>query len=228
MASLEFLSMPFEKAVKFLSAKTSLPTETTKRMTEEHHRFAFMISGITRGEILDDTKFLLIEALEKGDDFEVFKEKFRQNIEKKGWRPTDSRLAQMFSTNIRRAYGEGRHQQMIDPALIQKRKFRLWRHGNSPEPRPNHLAIDDKAFPSDSSFFDVVKDGACAFGCRCRTFLLNDRDMKRMGLTVSIPPDPNTIAEPGFRGKKVVEWRVSANRYWLMRSVGCHLSCRKK
>lgn len=39
----------------------------------------------------------------------------------------------------------------------------------------------------------------CGYGCRCSFFALSDRDLKRMGKTVETPPDPKTIADPGFR-----------------------------
>ena len=39
----------------------------------------------------------------------------------------------------------------------------------------------------------------CGFGCRCAVFALNERDLAREGLTVSEPPDPKTIADPGFK-----------------------------
>lgn len=198
----EFLRMPFKEALIFLKNKVVLPTESTKAMTEEHQRWAFMISGITRGEILEDTKFLLAEAIEKGNDFSIFRQQFRKLIERKGWKPSEKRIENIFSTNIKRAYGEGRYQQMSDPNIMKSRPYRQFVHGNSPDPRPAHIAIDGKVYDATENFCDVVKGGYCDWNCKCKMLSLSERDLKRLGLTVSKPPDPNTIAGPGFRGKK--------------------------
>ncbi len=74
----------------------------------------------------------------------------------------------------------------------------MWRHGDSPNPRDNHLGLDGKVFPANHPFWEIAHP-SCAYGCKCRAFSLSEKDMQRMGKTISEPPDGNAIAESGFR-----------------------------
>lgn len=195
----EYLRLPFEEAIAYMALKLALPTESIKKLTAEYHNFTFVVSGLTRAELVEDVKFLVDEAIAKGTDLETFKKQFNRLIGRKGWNPGESRQKLIMETNVRRAYSAGRHQQMSNPGLIKRRPYRQWRHGDSVVPRPNHLALHNKVFDATDPFWDVVGAGCVGFGCKCKVFSLSGRDLKRMGLTVSKPPDPYTIAEQGFQ-----------------------------
>ncbi len=82
--------------------------------------------------------------------------------------------------------------------MLNKRPYWMWKWRDSPQPRPNHQALNGKVFLASDPFWDVAFC-PCGYGCRCTVFALSERDMKRMNKTVSTPPDPKTIADPGFR-----------------------------
>lgn len=194
----EYLRMPFKQALEYFKSKAVFPTENSKQFMAEHHDMAFTVAGLTRADLLEDTRWLIEQAIEQGNDLEVFKKQFKKLVARKGWEPGGHRQRILFETSVRRAHSAGRYQQMNDPELMKRRPHRMWRHGSSPEPRPNHLALDGKVFKADEPFWETAYP-MCAYGCKCSALSLSERDLKRMGKKVETPPDPKTIAEPGFQ-----------------------------
>jgi uncharacterized protein with gpF-like domain len=202
----DYLNLPFSEAVKYFKDKVNIPTEKWEDFQNQQHDFAFTIAGLTRADLLEDARYLVNRGVEKGTSFEEFQNQFRRLIVRKGWNPKplpagpeDYRLRIIFETNIRRSYSAGRYQQLNDPDILRSRPYRIWKHGDSPNPRDNHLALDGKVFPANSPFWEIASP-SCAFGCKCRVFSLSERDLFRLGKEVEEPPDPNSIAEDGFRG----------------------------
>lgn len=201
----EFLRLPPQEAIDYFRAKLAIPTETWDQFEAEHHDFAYTVAGLTRADLLEAMRFLMEQAIAEGTSFEDFNKQFDRLIARRGGElkalpagPDDWRKRVTFNTPITRAYAAGRLKQMRDPAVLKSRPLWQWRHGDSPDPRPNHIALHNKVFPADSKFWDVAYP-PCAFGCKCKAFSLKERQVKAMGLTVGTPPDPMTIAEKGFQ-----------------------------
>lgn len=202
----DYLKQPYTEQLEYFQEKLNIPLETLEGIKAEYHDFAFSISGLTKAQLVEDVRWLVDRSIEQGNDLEDFKKQFRRLISRKGWKPYDpeskqehNRLRIILETNARRSHGAGRHKQMREPEVMTRYPGRMWRHRDSPQPRPLHKAIDGKVFPSDSVFWDVVGDGMCGYGCRCTSFLVSDRQLKQMGKTIEKPPPPDTIAEAGFR-----------------------------
>ena len=197
----EWLRLSFSQAVKYFKEKVPVPVASYKSMVEGYHNWAFSVTGVTRGDVLDAIKFLLDEAIAKGNSQETFNKQFDRLVARKGWDVGGGRRKIIFDTNVRSAYSAGREAQMRDPDVIERRPYWLWRHRDSVVPRPTHLALDNKAIPADHKFWDVCPPGNCAFGCRCGAFAVTEAQIKAMGAQIlNNPPDPKTVAEEGFRG----------------------------
>ena len=197
----QFLKLTPIEAVEYFRSKVNIPTEQWDQFSAEQHDFAYTVAGLTRADLLEAMRFLIDQAIAEGTSFETFLEQFDRSVVRRA-RETEAKLPvklrTVFETPVRRAYGAGRFKQMRSSTVMRLRPFWIWRHRDSVVPRPNHLALHNKVFPGDSEFWDIAMP-MCAFGCKCGAFSLSDRQVKERGLRVEQPPDPNTIADPGFR-----------------------------
>lgn len=196
-----WLKQPFEEALEYQKKKIALPAEKTTQLEAEYHDLAFVVSELTRADLVTDMQWLVEKAIEEGMDFDDFQRQFDRLIGRKGWQPKGdkkSRLYTILDTNARRSHAAGRIKQAREPEVLNRRPYWMWVWRDSVQPRPNHRALNGKVFLASHSFWDIATP-PCAFGCRCSFFALSERDLKRMGKTVETPPNPRTIAEPGFR-----------------------------
>ncbi|MBN3946427.1 MAG: DUF1073 domain-containing protein [Nostoc sp. NMS7] len=194
-----WLSQPFKQAIAYFRKKVIIPTQRWDEFTAQNHDFAFTVSGLTRGDLLSDVRWLVDQAISKGNDLETFTSQFKRLVGRKGWKPSDKRIYTILDTNSRRAYAAGRYEQATSPDMLERRPYWVWKHRDSVIPRPNHLALDNKAIPANHPFWKVAFP-SCAFGCRCSAFTANERMLRRIGAQIlDNPPDPKTIAETGFQ-----------------------------
>ena len=195
----DWFKQTFAEQLAYFRSKLIFTTKSWKDFRAEQYDVAFTISGLTRGDLLEDAKWLVDKAIANGDDVETFKRQFKRLIGRKGWQADDNRIYTILDTNSRRSYAAGRWQQAMTPEIMQRRPYLVWVHRDSVVPRPNHLALNNKAIRSDHPFWKVAFP-SCAFSCRCSAFTANERMLNRMGATIlDNPPDPMTIAETGFQ-----------------------------
>lgn len=197
----EWLKLPFQEAIDYQSQKIALPAESIEQLMAEYHDFAFVVSGLTRADLTSDMQWLIEKAIEEGMTIEDFKKQFDRSIGRKGWQPTgdkNRRLYTILDTNVRRSQAAGKIKQMRQPGMLQRRPYWMWVWRDSVQPRPHHQALNGKVFLANHKFWDIAFP-SCGYGCRCSVFALSESDLARMGKRVEDPPDPNTIADPGFR-----------------------------
>lgn len=159
-------------AIEYFRQKSAIPTENWDEFEAEQHDFAYTVAGLTRADLLEAMRFLIEEAIAKGNSFETFNKQFDRLIARRGGEltplpagPDDWRKRITFETPIRRAYAAGRLKQMRDPDVVKARPFWQWSHGDSPkDPRPEHVELNKKVFPADDKFWDVAYP-PCGYGC---------------------------------------------------------------
>ena len=197
--SYPWLRQPFQEAIAYFRRKVIIPTQRWDEFTAQNHDFAFTVSGLTRADLLSDVRWLVDQAISEGNDIETFTSQFRRLIGRKGWKPNDKRIYTILDTNSRRAYAAGRYEQATNPDMLERRPYWVWKHRDSVIPRPNHLALDNKAIAASNPFWKVALP-SCAWGCRCSFFSANERMLQRIGAQIlNNPPDPKTIADPSFQ-----------------------------
>jgi len=215
----EWIKMPYTDAVEFFKTKLIIPLADLRKVDDLYHTWAFSITGVTRGDYLDATRFLLLQQIETGKDEKVFKRQFKRLLGRRGYRPDAARLKVIYDTNVRGAYGAGREKMMSDPALQESRPWKVWRHGDSVVPRPHHLALHRKAIPADHSFWQGLRLPA-GFFCRCRAFLVNERILERFGYEkLENIPHPHAIADKGFRAPFGVTGYTDAERLAYLKTA---------
>ncbi|MEY3334190.1 MAG: hypothetical protein RLZZ176_2493, partial [Cyanobacteriota bacterium] len=152
----EWFKQTFAEQLAYFRSKFTFTTKSWKDFKSEQHDVAFTISGLTRGDLLEDAKWLVDKAITNGDDVETFKRQFKRLIGRKGWQADDNRIYTILDTNSRRSYAAGRWQQAMKPEIMQRRPYLVWVHRDSVVPRPNHLALNNKAIRSDHPFWKVA------------------------------------------------------------------------
>lgn len=206
----EWLKLSFDKAIAYFKAKVPIPTVSYKDMADNYHDVAFSVTNLTKADILEDVKWLVERAIADGDSLEVFNRRWNRLIARKGWKVGGVRRKLIYDTNIRSAYSRGREQQMRDPDVLSRRPYWITRGGDSVSPRPHHAVLDNKAIAADNAFWKVAGGPIWGFNCKCKIFSASEDYLKRNNIEIlEKPPDPKTIAEPGFRKGLLAE---GANR----------------
>lgn len=195
----DYLKLPPELAIKLLKSRVSLPIDF-KGLDARLHDYAFMITGLMRADMLEETKKLLVRSLEEGTSQTDFAENLREAIAGSGWNPSGKRVELIFNTNINKSYWQGREAQMRNPAMLKARPLWLWRHRDSVTPRPNHKALHNKAIPADHPFWKEISF-PLGFNCKCSCFSVTEDYCKRNGIEIlTNPPDPATLIDnPSFK-----------------------------
>jgi SPP1 gp7 family putative phage head morphogenesis protein len=192
----ETLRLDFPQAIEFMRGKIPLPSTSWLQYSGEVNQIAFTVAGITKLSLLSDLQALIVKQLETGITVEGFKRDFSTLIDKSGWNPANKgyRTELILQQNVRNAYSRGRWEQI--QSQRDRRPYLEFRHRDSVQPRPHHLAQNGKVYPADADVWKAIFPPP--FGCKCTAHALSDRDLKRLGLTVSEPPALDTIAEKGF------------------------------
>lgn len=197
----KWLNLSFKEAIAFFRKKLNIPIGQYNDLSDAYHQYAFSISGVTRADMLQDIRTIVDQAVADGTSYESLYKQWNRSIGRKyGWRPGERRVYLILDTNSRQAIATGRGQQMTDPDVIKRRPLGLWRWRDSPNPRLNHQQLNNKAIPLSHPFWRKCPAGNCGFGCRCGVYSISEDYAKRKGIEIlKNPPDPEAIAEPGFR-----------------------------
>lgn len=220
-------SLSFQEQINFFLDKLGIPAEDYATVYGNQHDRAFVVAGATKLALIRDFQQAVGDAIKNGRTLAQFREDFDSIVEKYGWEFKGQpgwRARVIYDTNLRQAYNAGREQQMADPALLKRRPYGLYRHGDSRVPRPEHLALDGKVIPLDNPWWNYWSPQN-GYGCQCKKFMLSEKDIRRLGLTVSdVPPlefetrvigkegqNPRTVEvpkgiDPGFDTRPGTTW----------------------
>lgn len=183
-------SLPFKEQISFFSDKIPVPTRGWADVYGAEHDRAFMVAGIARMDVLADLQDATRRAAASGIGLREFRSALRKSQTEKGWAfPGDfhQRSRLIYQTNMRSSYAAGREAQMADPALREAMPYKLYRHGGSRDPRPEHLSWDGLVLRADDPWWDTHSPPN-GWGCSCRSFLLDQAAMDRMGLQLGSAP----------------------------------------
>ncbi|ODB37712.1 hypothetical protein A9L43_22340 [Pseudomonas mosselii] len=183
-------SLPFLEQIDFFKGKTNLPTRTWADVYAAEHDWAFVVAGASKRDLLQDMRGAVEKAIATGRTLEQFRKDFDKIVGQHGWQYNGGqawRTQTIFETNLRQSYNAGREAQMADPELRKKRPYGLYRHGDSAHPRPQHLAWNGTVLPLDDAWWSTHSPQN-GWGCKCKKFMVSDRDVERMGLKVGPAP----------------------------------------
>lgn len=193
----EYGNLPFDEQIRFFRDKHPVLTRSWTDVYAAEHDHAFMVAGAARSDLLRDLRDTVDRSIAEGGTLEEFRRDFDGIVEDHGWSYRGGRnwrTRVIYETNLRQSYSAGREEQMNDPELRKRRPYGLYRHGGSETPRPEHLAWDGLVLPLDDPWWEThtPQNG---WGCKCRKLMVNEKDVERMGLTVSRRSPPVRMRE---------------------------------
>lgn len=138
---------PFTEQVAFFRQKIGnrVPTRRWDDLTGDAHDTAFMVAGAAEADLLADLAAAVDKAIAEGRGLEDFRKDFRAIVARNGWTGWTGegstggeawRVKTILRTNAYTSYSAGRHAQLLDGNFA----FWVYRHGDSREPRPQHLS----------------------------------------------------------------------------------------
>lgn len=203
-------SLPFQEQIDYFRGKTDIPSRTWTDIYQVEHDWAFVVAGTTKRALLSDMRGAVEKAITTGLTLEQFRKDFDQIVSKHGWQYNGGRgwrSRVIYETNLRQSYNAGREAQMADPELRKRRPFAVYRHGDSAHPRPQHLAWDGTVLPLDDPWW-ATHSPQNGWGCKCKKYMLSQRDVDRQGLKVGPAPvveyENRTIGINSPNGPRVV------------------------
>ena len=138
---------------------------------QAQHDRAFMVAGAMKADLLADLAAAVDKAISQGTSLETFRKDFRALVEKNGWHGWTGegtkggeawRTRVIYQTNLSTSYAAGRFAQLTEAGF----PFWVYFHGNSMEPRHQHLAWDGLVLPPDHPFW-ATHYPPNGWGCSC-------------------------------------------------------------
>ena len=140
----------FSEQLAFFRGELAIPESDFTDLWELEHQKGFRVAGLERGDLLDDMRSAIDEAIGEGTTLQQFRRQFDAAVERHGWDYTggrDWRTQVIYRENLRRSYGAGRRRQQRE--VQDQRPYWRWRHSEATEtPRPQHLEWDGHPRPA--------------------------------------------------------------------------------
>jgi len=180
--------MPFAEQIAFFRGKLGnlVPTERWDDMVGEAHDTGFMVAGAAEADLLTDLAAAVDKAIAEGRGIEEFRKDFRATVARNGWTGWTGegsvageawRVKTILRTNAYTSYAAGRYAQLVEGGF----PFWVYRHGDSREPRPEHLAMDGVVLRSDDPAWRKWFPPS-DWGCSCYVVgARSERGAKRLG-----------------------------------------------
>lgn len=152
-----FESLPFQEAIEFLKKKLNVPTQHWDDLWRGMHSRGFMVAGAMLEDMVKDFHDAIDRAIAEGTTITDFRAVFDDVVARTGWQYHGARgwrTALIFNTNLQVAYSAGHYRQQTHPDVLAARPYWMYRHGDSVNPRPEHLAWDGLILPADDPWWD--------------------------------------------------------------------------
>jgi SPP1 gp7 family putative phage head morphogenesis protein len=225
--------VPFDRAIEYLREKIDVGTRAYSDLMHGAHDTAFVVAGLTKGEILSDVHKLVVKAIQEGTPFDRFQKDFAKTIEGR-WLPSPSPARSKSAPALPGGAPAGPtprtpaagaaatgwrakiiYQTNIRTAYAAGRHEQLqrikathpywqYRHGDSRKPREEHLAWDGLVLRADDPWWKTHYPPN-GWGCRCYVHALDDIDLREMGKKGpdEAPPSPLRTVKYGDRTVEV-------------------------
>lgn len=225
------LNLPPERAVEYLQAKGLSITAGWRDMVPAAHAGSFTVAGVLKGEVLQDIRTALEDALASGQTYDQFLKALKPQLKAKGWwgiphdpetgevlqgrAMTPHRLRTVYQTNMQSAYMAGRYKAQLENA-DQRPYFKYVAILDS-RTRPRHRAMHGRIFRYDDAVWGVVYPPN-GYNCRCRIVALSQEEFDSEGGLLSNGADfleareipvgnkGETVWVTGYKDPQTKEW----------------------
>jgi uncharacterized protein with gpF-like domain len=188
--------LPFLEQIAFFRKKLTVPTRKWDDLWKDQHAKGFMIAGAMKADLLSDFRNAVDKAIAGGKTLGDFRRDFDRIVERHGWSYKGGRnwrTRVIYDTNVRTSIAAGRWQQLNDPDVKGFYGYLVYRHGDSIQPRPEHLAWDGLVLPADDPWWKTHYPPN-GWGCKCRVFAAAKDEFEKAGKPKAprSPIDPKT------------------------------------
>lgn len=182
--------VPFQEAIDFYRQKIRLGTRAWTDVWQGMHARAFVVAGAQSEALVGDFHDAVTRAIAEGRTLADFRQDFDRIVRTHGWsykggRNWRSRV--IFDTNMRMAYASGRWQQI--QRVKARRPFLRYVQIQRETARPEHAAWHGLILPVDHPFWQTHYPPN-GWHCGCSVQQLSQRDLDRLGFTVSADAPP--------------------------------------
>ncbi len=162
---------PYQLAAFRLRLQQLVPTAKWDDIWQEQHDRGFMVAGAMKADLLADIAAAVDKFESQGTSLDEFRRDFFKIVEERGWhgwtgedsaRGRAWRTRVIYRTNMATSYAAGRWAQLREAGY----PFIIYHHGNSLEPRVQHLAWDGVVLPADHPFW-ATHAPPNGWGCSC-------------------------------------------------------------
>ncbi len=162
---------PFDLQLAALRLRLANQVATTAwdDLVKAQHDRAFVVAGAVKADLLADLAGAVEKSIARGTTLEEFRRDFRGLVEKHGWHGWTGegsakgeawRTKVIYRTNMATSYAAGRWAQLMSMPYL------IYNHGNSMEPRQEHLAWHGLVLPRDHPFW-LTHAPINGWGCTC-------------------------------------------------------------
>lgn len=225
------LNLPPERAVEYLQAKGLRITAGWRDMVPAAHAGAFTVAGVLKGEVLQDIRTALEDALASGQSYDQFLKALRPQLKAKGWwgiphdpetgevlqgrAMTPHRLRTVYQTNMQSSYMAGRYKAQLENA--DQRPYWQYVAILDNRTRPRHRALAGRIFRYDDPIWGVLYPPN-GYRCRCRVVALSQGEFEADGGLLSnggdfleareipVGKDGQTVWVTGYKDPQTGEW----------------------
>jgi len=195
-------NLPFVEQIAFFRKKLNVPTARWDDLWKDQHAKGFMIAGAMKADLLNDFRTAVDKAIAGGSTLTDFRRDFDKIVERHGWSYKGGRnwrTRVSYDTNVRTSFQAGRWQQLNDPDVKDFYGYLIYRHGDSIQPRPEHLAWDGLVLPADDPWWKTHYPPN-GWGCKCRVFAATKEEFGKAGKmkAPASPIDPKTGEPSGI------------------------------
>ncbi len=191
-------NLPPERAVEYFEAKGVRITSTWRDIEARAHAGAFTVAGVLKGDVLEDLRAAIDDAITEGKPFEQFVKELRPRLKAKGWwgiahdpatgealpgrAMTPHRLRTVYQTNLQSAYMAGRYKAQLENA--DRRPFWQYVAILDSRTRPRHRSLNGRVFRYDDPAWSALYPPN-GYNCRCRVKALSVEEFNAEGGAVS-------------------------------------------
>lgn len=167
------MQLPFDEQIAFFRQKLGnlVPTQAWDDLLGEAHDDGFMVAGAMKADLLADLAAAVDKAIAEGRGIDEFRKDFDAIVARNGWTGWTGqgtvqgeawRTRTILRTNAYTSYAAGRF------AQLEARNFSFWvyLHGDSREPRLEHLSWNGVALAPDHPFWRTHYPPS-DWGCSC-------------------------------------------------------------
>lgn len=193
-----FATKPFDAAVKFFEAKSIISKSRFKALSAKAKTRSFTVAGLAKAEMLEAAHSELARAIKAGKDLRSFDKTLAARFEAAGWTAINpSHVENVYRTNTMGAYSAGRTEQMTQPAVLKARPYWQILGVSDARTRHAHKSVLGKVFRAE----DLIAKGVgppFGYQCRCRKVSRSEKDLARLGLTVSEWSSVSDLPDDGW------------------------------